>query len=123
MITGAVNSQLEATVRLSLLGRGALQQQFEFLIDAGFSGYISLPPPHVAALQLIWLARAQGMLADGSIEFFDVYRAAASWDGQIRLVEVNVVDTQPLIGMALLERHFLNIDVKNGGVVTIAPSP
>jgi len=33
---------------------------------------------------------------------FDVYAATVVWDGEIRVVETNVADTEPLVGMGLI---------------------
>lgn len=88
-------------------------------IDTGFSGFLTLPPRLVTTLGLAWLCRQPGILADGRVEYFDVYVATVIWDGQPRTVEVEAADTEPLVGMSLLEHHALQIDVLNGGSVTI----
>jgi clan AA aspartic protease len=119
MITGAVNAHREATIRLAISGSGGQQQEIEAIIDTGFTGYLTLPPILVQALGLAWLCRQPGILADGSVEVFDVYIATVLWDGQPRTVEVEAADTEPLVGMSLLDRHSLRIDVLTGGVVTI----
>ena len=41
------------------------------------------------------------------------------WDGQPREVVAYASDTTPLIGMSLLHRHNLNIDIEDGGQVLI----
>jgi clan AA aspartic protease len=119
MITGAVNDNREATIRLVMSGSDGQQQEIEAIIDTGFTGYLTLPPILVQALGLAWLCRQPGILADGSVEVFDVYTATVLWDGQPRTVEVDAADTEPLVGMSPLDRHSLRIDVLTGGVVTI----
>ena len=121
MITGTVNSELEALVRLTVTGMGSRQQQVDVVVDTGFTGYLTLRPATITALQLTWLGRQQGTLADGSVDLFDVYRTSVIWDGQPRLVEVEAADVDALVGMALLERHSLTIEVLSGGTVTIKP--
>jgi clan AA aspartic protease len=123
MITGAVNANREATIRLVAIDLQGHQQDIEAIIDTGFTGFLTLPPALIATLGLSWLCRQPGMLADGRVEFFDVYVATVMWDGQPRTVEVEAVDTAPLVGMSLLERHSLRIDVLRGGVVTITALP
>jgi predicted aspartyl protease len=44
MITGRVNANLEATVRLSLRSRQGAEKVVEAVIDTGFSGFLTLPP-------------------------------------------------------------------------------
>ena len=123
MISGNVNSDLEAIVSLVVAGRGSRQRQLDAVLDTGFTGYLTLRPSIIAALQLTWLGREQGTLADGSVDLFDVYRATVIWDGQPRPIEVEAANADALVGMALLERHSLRIDVVKAGAVTIQPLP
>lgn len=123
MIAGMVNASREATIRLMVLGPQGLQQEIEAIIDTGFTGFLTLPLPLVTTLGLAWLCRQPGIVADGRVEYFDVYVATVIWDGQPRTVEVEAADTEPLVGMSLLEHHALRIDVLNGGTVTITALP
>ena len=59
------------------------------------------------------------LLGDGSIHSFDVYRAIVIWDGKAREVEVNLTETGPLLGMAMLLGHGLHIEAVIGGLVRI----
>jgi hypothetical protein len=52
-----------------------------------------------------------------------VYEASVIWDGQIRSVEINESDTDPLVGMSLLEGFELKIQGVAGGLVTITALP
>ena len=119
MMTGVVNAALEATIRLAVQGPSGQAHQIEAVIDTGFSGFLTLPPALVTALRAAWLGRQPGLLADGSVQIFDVYATTVLWDGQPRTVETEGVDAQPLIGMALLQGCDLRIQVANGGRVTI----
>lgn len=123
MITGGINANLEAVLNLTILGTNGRQAQADAVLDTGFSGYLTLPAATVAALELIWLGREQGVLADGSIVLFDVYRAPVLWDGKARDVEVEAVESTPLAGMALLARHDVRMQVVPGGALTIAALP
>ena len=120
MIEGTVNADLEAIISLAVAGESPGQRPIEAVIDTGFSGYVTLPPSIIEELGLTWLGREQGTLADGSVEPFDVFRAKVLWNGQYRAIEVEAVNTQPLLGMALLARHSLEIEVVDGGAVRIA---
>lgn len=119
MITGVVNANQEAIIQLVVTGPSGQQQNSEAIIDTGFTGFLTLPPAYIATLGLSWLSRQSGILADGSVDVFDVYVATVMWDGQSRTVEVEAANTEPLVGMSLLDRHSLRIDVLRGGVVTI----
>jgi clan AA aspartic protease len=123
MITGMVNANREAIIQLMALGLQGHQQEIEAVIDTGFSGFLTMPSLLVAALGLAWLCRQPGILANGRVEFFDVYVATVIWDGQPRTVEVEAADTEPLVGMSLLDGHTLRINVMSGGVVTITAFP
>ena len=111
MLTGAVNADLEALLRLTVRDAAGQPHDVEAVIDTGFNGFLTLPPPLVAALGLTWLCRQHGQLADGSVQPFDVYEATVDWDGQPRSVEVEAVDAQPLVGMALMQGAELRIQV------------
>jgi clan AA aspartic protease len=86
MITGVVNAEGEATIRLTVLGPSG-QQAVEAVIDTGFSGFLTLPFTIVASLGLPWLRREHGLLADGAVYLFDVYRPTVILDGQPRGIE------------------------------------
>ena len=111
------------TIRLAVAGPGGRQREIEAIVDTGFTGFLTLPGALVAALELPWLCRQPGILADGSVDFFDVYTAMVMWDGQSRTVEVDDAEAEPLLGMSLLDRHSLWIEVVTGGAVTITPLP
>lgn len=123
MITGSVNANLEAIIQVVVVGTGTQKHQFEVVIDTGFSGFLTLPQPLIAVLKLTWLGREDGILADGRVELFDVYRATVIWDGKERFIEVQAVDAQALAGMELMQGHSLQMDVVSGGAVTITALP
>lgn len=123
MISGAVSASLEATVRLLVRGSGGQEQEIDAVIDTGFNGFLTLPPLQIAALALSRLGRGRAILADGSEDVFDIYEATVMWDGQPLQVEVDAADTDPLIGMALLDGYELRIQVVDGGSVIIEALP
>ena len=59
------------------------------------------------------------VLANGSRDIFDTYGVTALWDGQPRHIKADATGSTPLVGMLLLDRHNLNIDVEDGGRVLI----
>jgi clan AA aspartic protease len=119
MMTGIVNKDLEALLQLKVQDASGQLQDVEAVIDTGFNGFLTLSRSFIASLGLSWLCRQQGQLADGSVQAFDVYVATVNWDGQPRKVEVEAVDSQPLIGMELIQGSELRIRVLSGGSVTI----
>jgi clan AA aspartic protease len=123
MITGQVSSALEAMVEVQVADFQAQLHAVQASIDTGYTGFLTLPPATVTSLGLAWVSRAQGLLADGSLGIFDVYRAAVMWDGNIRLIDVEVADADPLLGMALLHGYEFFMQVIFGGRITISPVP
>ena len=41
------------------------------------------------------------------------------WDRQLREIEIDAAETEPLLGMALLRGYRLQVDPIEGGLVTI----
>ncbi len=119
MIEGVVNSAYEAVIPLSLRGPEGQAQEVEGVIDTGFTGFVTLPPSLVAELGLVFMGTSEATLADGSEVSFDAYDVTVLWEGQPRDVLIDEADTTPLVGMLLLDRHNLSIDVENGGRVLI----
>lgn len=122
MITGTVNADYEAVIRLHVQGSTGHAHEVEAIIDTGFNGFLTLPSALVTVLGLTRLSRGRALLANGSEELFDIYGVTVLWDGQQRYVEADAVDTTPLVGMSLLEGYDLHIKVAEGGQVVIQAS-
>jgi clan AA aspartic protease len=120
MILGKVNANREAILQLTVLGTNQQRQEIKAVIDTGYTGFLTLPSAIITALNFTWYMRQEGILANGSLCMFDVYEASVIWDGQARTIEVNEAETDPLVGMALLEGYELRIQGIAGGSVTIA---
>lgn len=114
-----MNAHYEAVVHLSLLDSSGQTREVEAVIDTGFNGFLTLPTALVAELGLVRLGQKSLVLANGSRDIFDTYGVTVLWDGQPRFVDADEADAVPLLGMAMLDRHNLNIDVEDGGRVVI----
>ena len=123
MITGAVNANREAVIRLVVGSSSGNEQQVDAVVDTGFDGWFSLPPEVISELGLPWRRRGRALLADGSESVFDIYEGMVEWDGSPRRIVVDEASTAPLVGMALLQGFELRIEVLNGGSVTIKALP
>jgi len=121
VITGAINEYREAVVTLSVRDAIGRDHEIDAIIDIGFSGSLTLPSNIIASWGLPYRTHAQVELGDGSMGETDVHAATVIWDGQSRGVLVESAETDPLIGMALLEGYELRIQVRDGGEVTIVP--
>ncbi|TMA89169.1 MAG: clan AA aspartic protease [Deltaproteobacteria bacterium] len=119
MITGVVRDDRQAIVHLMVRGPAGQEQEIEAIIDTGFDGWLSLPSSLVVRLGLVWHRRGRALLADGSESVFDIYEATVDWDGEMRRIPVDEVETVPLLGMSLLEGYELTVQVQPGGNVTI----
>jgi clan AA aspartic protease len=123
MIIGNVNANREAIIYLSVIGENKQKQGIKAVIDTGYTGYLTLPSAIITTLDLTWYMQQEGILGDGSLCMFNVYEAAVIWDGEVRSVEINESEADPLVGMGLLEGYELNIQGVAGGLVTIAALP
>lgn len=121
MITGRVNSKKEAVILLSVCGVQDELHEIEALLDTGFTGYLTLPSALIAALQLAQLAIGHLTLADGSEVPSDLYQATIVWDGQSRTIEVDTLESDALVGMALMDGYDLHMHITVGGQVTLTP--
>ena len=119
MIEGVVNGDYEAVVRLTVQGPSGASQEIEAVIDTGFTGYLTLPPALVTELGLVYRERGRAILADGSEALFDIYEVAVLWDSRLRNTRAAVAEAVPLVGMRLLDRHILTVEVEDGGRVVI----
>jgi clan AA aspartic protease len=118
MMQGYVNENFEAIISVSVKNGNSLKS-FDAVIDTGFTGFLSLPTAIIMQLGLQWSYRDRATLGDGSETVFDVYNAEIVWNGQLRSIEIDAAETEPLLGMALLRGYRLQVDTIEGGLVTI----
>jgi clan AA aspartic protease len=123
MMTGLVNADLEACLRLLVRDNGGQSLPIDTVIDTGFNGFLTLPTAVISALGLPFLCRQQGQLADGTLHVFDVHVATVEWDGAQRAIEVEAVDAQPLVGVSLMQGFDLHVRVRPGDAVGITAIP
>ncbi|MCY4438682.1 MAG: clan AA aspartic protease [Deltaproteobacteria bacterium] len=119
MIEGVVNASREAVIPLTLRGTAGRTLNIEAIIDTGFGGFLTLPPALVAELGLTLEGIGRATLGDGSEITFPCYDVAVLWEGLPRYGLADEANTTPLVGMRLLERHGLYVEVEDGGRVTI----
>jgi hypothetical protein len=91
MLTGTVNAFREAVLRLAVRGPSGNERAAEAVVDTGYDGSLTLPP----------------------------HEGIVLWNGRPRRIAVDVVDTDPLLGMALLYGQELTIQVVEGGAVSV----
>jgi clan AA aspartic protease len=118
MMQGYVNRAYEAVLSVVISHNGKLKS-VNTVIDTGFTGFLSLPSKIIPELELPWSYSDFATLGDGSETLLDVYQASIIWDGQIQAIEINVADTDPLLGMKMLRGYRLQVDTVQGGLVSI----
>ena len=119
MMIGNVNSRREAIIQFAVLGENNQRQAIKAVIDTGYTGFLTLSSAIITKLGLTWYMQEEGILGDGSLCIFNVFEATVIWDGQLKSIEINESETDPLVGMGLLEGYELNIQGFAGGLVTI----
>ena len=119
MMQGIVDQNCEATIRLVVGNANSQRQMIDAVIDTGFTGFLTLPFSVLVDLNLRAYRREEGILGDGSTCIFDVYRGLVIWDGELRRIDINESDTEPLVGMSLLYGYRMLLDAIEGGTVTI----
>ena len=93
----------------------------EFIIDTGFEGELALPSSVVQQLNVQFAGREIFALADASLSERVLYKLFLEWDEEPRLVEVLVLDGNPLLGTLFLRDHYLQVEMREGGEVVIEP--
>lgn len=123
MIQGSVTKN-RPTVPLTFLLPGHPPFRISFVVDTGFSEFLTLPPQAVEAMELPYVGELQAWLADGTPRAVPVHRAQIRWHEGPREVLVAVMENKmPLLGMALLRESRLVVDCYEMGIVEIAPIP
>jgi clan AA aspartic protease len=119
MITGIVNADFEPIIPLSICGSDGNVYTQEAIVDTGFNGWLSLPPDLIAELNLKWKRRGRAILGDGTECVFDVYEAVLVWDENMLTIPIDEADSEPLVGMSLMEGYQLTVQVFEGGLVEL----
>lgn len=119
MITGIVNADFEPIIPLSVFGFDGKIYTQDAVIDTGFNGWLSLPTDLITRLNLRWKRRGRAILGDGSECVFNVYEAVVVWDGVPLTIPIDEADSEPLVGMSLMEGYQLMVQVFEGGSVEL----
>jgi len=68
---------------------------------------------------LTYKRRGRAILGDGSECIFNVYEAIVVWDGNYLTIPIDEADSEPLVGMSLMEGYQLTVQVFEEGSVEI----
>lgn len=119
MIRGKVDETGDALIPLVVSGEGDRSHEIEAVVDTGFKGFLTLPSSLIDDLEGTLIGLGRAVLADGNEKLFPLYEVTVEWDGQTRIVEADAADTDPLVGMAMMENYVLRIEVRSEGGVTL----
>ena len=119
MISGVINAKIEAVIALEILIAQEQPQILEAILDTGYSGSLTLPRETAAAFGLSSVGDEQLTLADGTEILAAICPAWIMWDGLPRRIDVDVLETAPLVGMTLLKGYDLQARIVEGGPVTL----
>ena len=123
MIDGTVKRSsdggLEAWVALSVMGVDGELQQYDVIVDTGFTGWLTLPEADIRELGLAGVGYRDSVTASGNTESFDYYKTWVLWHGRLHEIEVFQTIDQPLLGMELLEGSRVAVDAWDSGEVVI----
>ena len=110
MMTGIITN-LRPRIELSVRGTGS-HGIFEFTIDTGYEGTLTLPESICAVLHLIKDRESRFRLADGSEINLSVYLLFVEWDSRERRVEILALGEEPLLGATMLDGYELCLNYK-----------
>jgi clan AA aspartic protease len=119
MMFGVVNDSCEAIIKVTVGRADAPKMTIEALIDTGFTSFLALPISIIESLDLPWHFSDTGTLGDGSEVVFEIYTGHIIWDGQVEVVDVVASEAMPLVGMGLLYGFKFQVEVVEGGIVSI----
>ena len=123
MITGVVTASREAVVQVMVRGAHSPDVPVDAVIDTGFTGFLTLPPPLITMLGLAFAGTTRATLGDGSAIAIDVFAATVVWDNHDRLVTVLAAQGGALVGMSMLCGYRLLLEGADGGAVQIEALP
>lgn len=119
MRTGVVTPNRQAVIELTLRSSSGQVNTVEAIIDTGFIGFLTLPLPQIAQSGFPYEGTVRAVLGDGREVALDIFAGTVVWDGQDRDVVVLGVDSDALVGMALVAGSRVIVEVEEWGRVTI----
>lgn len=93
----------------------------EFIVGTGFAGELALPRSLAEQLDGANPSSRPVRLADGAISLRPYFEITLEWADEERLVEVLLLEGEPLLGGMLLRGFQLRAEMTDGGEVEIEP--
>ena len=123
MIVGSVNARLEGVLELQIEHSSGHLHLFDFIIDTGFNGHLTLRAAQISALGLPWRGFVVSTLADGTVLRNEIYDAILMWDENPLQVNIQTVESDPLLGTGVLAGYEMKFPFLAGATVTIEHIP
>ena len=121
MIRGEVRPNRRAMVAVELRAADGQFQSFNFILDTGFDGDLSLPAEILQGLDADIEGERIIELADGSRTTAYVWAATVRWEGATRPVMITESAGEPLLGMELLWQSRITLETRAYDPVLIEP--
>ena len=119
MIEGGVTANRQAVVAVDIIDGQGHARTVDFVLDTGFTGYLTLPAASIRQLALHSVGQRTFELANGELFDFEAYLATVNWHGIPADALVLESDSTPLLGMTLLWGSRVTLDALAGGDVVI----
>lgn len=123
MISAQITLDNEALVYLKLIGNTGIQADIPFIIDTGFSGFLSLPQSWMDALGYPVNGSDRVTLADGSHIEVNLHDGKVVWDGQTKDVLIHCLGGDALIGMSIMSEYLLHLPIRISSTGTLTALP
>jgi clan AA aspartic protease len=118
VITGTVRGgRISLPVTFFVDGQPGIAIQF--VVDTGFTEFLSLPVEAVQSLGLPLVYKMRAGLADGSTRVVQIYNATILWNGTERVISVLALGNRALLGMGMLAGYEFCAQVIEGGTVKL----
>ena len=121
MIRGEVRPNRRAMVAVELRAADGQFQSFDFILDTGFDGNLSLPASILRGLDAAPGIERIIELADGSRTTTYEWSAIVRWYGAARPIMIAASAGEPLLGMNLLWQSRITLETRAYGPVLIEP--
>ena len=112
MMHGLVNINYEAMLRLVI--ETDQQHSIDAIINTTFKGYLGLPQQLIKRLDLSPFPQDPEEVDQNTY-----YKATVVWGNETRDIPVTLVESEPVVGMSLLQGYSLQIQVTQHGLVTV----
>lgn len=120
-VVGRVTRTLQAVVPIRVGDPTGPVQTIQAVVDTGFGAFLALQQSIIDQLQLQFVDFVAVRPANGELMRCAEHIARVDWLGGLAEISVLSLEAGPLLGMGLLHRCRVSLDVVAGGTVEITP--